>query len=53
MPRFFGSEAVRQNIPERGDAHQDDQAREDDFQCHGTAQIDVERLVSDAHRTAP
>src|SRR5580704_56647 len=24
----------------------------DDLQCYGTAQIDVERLVSDAHRTA-
>ena len=24
----------------------------DDFQCHGTVQIDVERLVSDPHRTA-
>ena len=24
----------------------------DDFQCHRAAQIDVERLVSDAHRTA-
>ena len=24
----------------------------DDFQCHGTVQIDVERFVSDAHRTA-
>ena len=24
----------------------------DDFQCHGAAQIDVERLVCDAHRTA-
>src|SRR5215510_3253525 len=23
-----------------------------DFQCHGTTQIDIERLVSDAHRTA-
>ena len=23
----------------------------DDFQCHGAVQIDVERLVSDAHRT--
>src|ERR1700724_2391919 len=24
----------------------------DDFQCHGAVQIDVERLVSDPHRTA-
>ena len=24
----------------------------DDFQCHGAAQIDVECLVGDAHRTA-
>ena len=24
----------------------------DDFQCHGAVQIDVERFVSDAHRTA-
>ena len=24
----------------------------DDFQCHGTSQIDIERFVSDPHRTA-
>ena len=24
----------------------------DDFQCHGAVQIDVDRLVSDPHRTA-
>src|SRR5262249_43083609 len=24
----------------------------DDFKCHGAAQMDVERLVSDPHRTA-